>query len=80
MSEPVDCLSETTGYVLECEQGGVWRSFTAVKTDPADVVRTYDFGKNQDPDEVVRVVEVRTVVRVRDIEEIRELVKPDEEG
>ncbi len=64
-------LSESVGYVLECKQDGVWRSFTAIKTDLDDVLRTYAFGKERDPDEEVRPVEIHTVVTVRDIGELQ---------
>lgn len=69
-------LADKTAYVLEVEQEGVWRPFTADKTDPADVVRTYDFGRHANPDEKVRIVEVRTTARVVDRDAVQKNVKP----
>lgn len=80
-TQPVDqtadvVLNEAVSWVLEVLKDGVWTPFTAQKTDPEDVVRTYNFSVNRDPDERLRIVEVRTTIRQVGIIDVALLVSP----
>ena len=67
-------LDEQVSYFLERTVDGVWTPFTAHKTDPAEVVRTYDFAVQQDPEEAVRIAEVRVGVSLVDRAAVEALI------
>ena len=67
-------LDEQVTYFLERTVDGVWTAFTAHKTDPAEVVRTYDFAARQDSEREVRIAEVRVGVSLVDRADVEALV------
>lgn len=73
-------MDEKTTYVLEVKKDGSWHPFTAQKSDPVDVVRTYAFGKSRDPDEQIRIIEIHTKVSLIDIAELESIVPSKTDG